>query len=132
MLGLIAASHEVETRLETALEPLGLSLAKFGVLSRLLEAGEPLPLGALADRLACVRSNITSLIDRLEADRLVARLADAQDRRSTQAQLTPNGRARYQAGQKTLQTAARDALAPLPRGQREALGKLMRMLRREP
>ena len=42
------ALHAVEDRLEAALEPLGLSLAKVNVLTKLVAAGEPLPLGALA------------------------------------------------------------------------------------
>ena len=58
----------VEAGLEASLEPLGLSLAKFGALSQLAAAGEPLPLSTLAERRACVRSNITQLVDRLEAD----------------------------------------------------------------
>ena len=49
----IGALHAVETRLEEALEPLGLSLAKFGVLCQLVAAREPLPLRTLAER-CCV------------------------------------------------------------------------------
>ena len=79
---LVVTLHAVVERLEEALEPLGLSLAKFGVLSRLAAAGEPLPLGTLAERCACVRSNITQLVDRLEAERLVMRADDPRDRRS--------------------------------------------------
>ena len=55
----LEALHAVQEHVEAALEPLGLSLAKLGVLSKLVAAGEPLPLGTLAERCACVRSNIT-------------------------------------------------------------------------
>ena len=58
--------HLIAGRLEAALEPLGLSLAKFGVLSKLVASQEPLPLRLLAEQCACVRSNITQLVDRLE------------------------------------------------------------------
>ncbi len=48
--------HTVQSQLEASLEPLGLSLAKLGVLAKLVDAGEPISLGTLADRMACVRS----------------------------------------------------------------------------
>ena len=91
----IQSLHAVEARLEASLEPLGLSLAKFGALAQLAAAGEPLPLSTLAERRACVRSNITQLVDRLEADGLVKRSDDPRDRRSVRAELTDEGRARY-------------------------------------
>ncbi len=98
LIRLIRAMHAVETRLEAALEPVGLSLAKLGALSKLVEAGEPLPLGNLAERLSCVRSNITQLVDRLEVEKMVVRIHDPNDRRSVRAALTEEGRARYAAG----------------------------------
>ena len=58
----------VQQRLEAALAPTGLSLAKLGALRHLAEADQPLPLGQLAERIACVKSNVTQLVDRLEAD----------------------------------------------------------------
>src|SRR4029453_11827107 len=80
--------HVIEGRLEAALEPLGLSLAKYGVLSKLIAAKEPLPLRLLAEQCACVRSNITQLVDRLEADKLVPPAHDPQARRPTLAHAT--------------------------------------------
>ncbi len=97
---LIRAEHLYETRLDTALEAKGLSIAKFGVLRILVESGEPQPLGQLAERLACVKSNITQLVDRLEADGLVKRLPDSSDRRSKLAAITAEGRRRYDIGLK--------------------------------
>ena len=94
----IQSLHAVEARLEAALEPLGLSLAKFGALAQLAAAGEPLPLSTLAERRACVRSNITQLVDRLEAEGLVKRSDDPRDRRSVRAELTDEGRAAMRLG----------------------------------
>jgi DNA-binding MarR family transcriptional regulator len=110
----------VASRLEAALEPVGLSLAKFGVLSRLVQAGEPLPLSTLAERSACVRSNITQLVDRLEADRLVVRVSDPHDRRLVRAALTAEGRARHDAAATALAEAERN----LPSDLRESLSRL--------
>jgi len=125
----IAALQAVETRLEAVLEPVGLSLAKFGVLSRLVAAGEPLPLGTLAERCACVRSNITQLVDRLEAEGLVARVDDPRDRRSIRAELTAEGRRRQAAGVRALEAAEKDLLAHLPPAHRGAFRELLTALR---
>src|SRR5262245_18283359 len=88
------------TKQDQALLASGLSTAKLGALLVLAEAAEPVPLGQLAERLACVKSNITQLVDRLEADGLVRRLPDVQDRRSKRAAITPEGRRRTEAGLK--------------------------------
>jgi MarR family transcriptional regulator, transcriptional regulator for hemolysin len=103
MFSLLHAAHAVETRVEEALEKVGLSGAKFLALTKLVEAGEPLPLGALAERLTCVRSNITQLVDRLEADSLVRRVGDPADRRSKRAEITALGRKRQAAGAKQVE-----------------------------
>ena len=121
--------HAVESRLEAALEPVGLSLAKFGVLAQLAAAGEPLPLGTLAERRACVRSNITQLVDRLEAEGLVRRSDDPKDRRSVRAELTDEGRARYQAGLKALARMEKELFEPLGNPQRDKLLELLAALR---
>ena len=125
MLGTV---HEMEARHESSLGQVGLSLAKFGVLARLAEAGEPLALGSLAERCSCVRSNMTQLVDRLEADKLVERIDDPNDRRSIKAALTPEGRSRYEDGVRLLDDAERDAFARLADPDRDLLSRLLRML----
>lgn len=95
---ILHAAKLIEDKLEAELGDLGLSMAKHSALSRLQEAGEPLTLSELAERLSCVRSNITQLVDRLEADGLVRRVADPADRRSVRAELTPLGREKQVAG----------------------------------
>jgi DNA-binding MarR family transcriptional regulator len=95
---LLGAAHAVEARIENALSPLGLSLAKLNVLGVLVNSTSPLTLGELADRLACVRSNITQLVDRLEGDGLVKRESDPSDRRSIRAVITDSGKERQHAG----------------------------------
>jgi len=128
---LLGASHRVAERLEAALEPLSLSLAKFGALSKLVAAGEPLPLSTLAARCACVRSNITQLVDRLEAEGLVARADDPKDRRSIRAELTDEGRRRQAAGVRAIEKAEREMLAHVSKPKQEALLELLQALREE-
>src|SRR5256885_17247824 len=68
VFSLLGAAGAVEARLEGAVSPLGLSLAKLGLLRLLAEAKQPLPLSELAHHQRCVRSNITQLVGRLEQD----------------------------------------------------------------
>jgi DNA-binding MarR family transcriptional regulator len=95
---LLHAAHALEDKVEATLATVGLSTPKFAVLGVLVAAKEPLPLGELAGKLSCVKSNATQLVDRLEADGLVRRVADAEDRRSVRAEITARGRERHAAG----------------------------------
>jgi DNA-binding MarR family transcriptional regulator len=95
---LLHAAHALEDRVEAALAQVGLSLPKYSVLSELVSANTPLSLSDLASRLSCVRSNMTQLIDRLEADGVVKRVDDPADRRAVKAAITDAGRARQAAG----------------------------------
>jgi DNA-binding MarR family transcriptional regulator len=98
MYSLVRAAHVLESRLEEALEQVGLSLPKFGALSHLVKEGEPLSLSECATKMTCVRSNMTQLVDRLEADGLVRRVEDPEDRRAVRAVATPLGKERYAEG----------------------------------
>src|SRR5918995_3526110 len=91
-LSLLHAASAAEGAVEAKLNAIGLSLPKLLALKALSDAGESLPLGQLAERLSCVKSNITQLVDRLEADGFVAREADPGDRRTKLAVLTAAGR----------------------------------------
>src|SRR6202040_418333 len=69
---------------------LELSPAQCHVL-HLIEPGRPIPMGRLAETLACDASNVTGLVDRLESRGLVRRRASAGDRRVKVLDLTPKG-----------------------------------------
>ena len=94
VFAVLHAARTLEAKLEAACDRAELSMAKFSVLSELVAAGEPLALGELAERLSCVRSNMTQLVDRLEADGLVRRVSCPTDRRSVKAEISDTGRAR--------------------------------------
>src|SRR5690606_12259102 len=89
---LMRSGKAVELRLDAALAPVGLSATKWNALRQLVNAGGRLSLGQLAEKLSCVRSNATQLVDRLEIENLVRRVPDDEDRRSILAVLTPEGR----------------------------------------
>jgi len=69
---------------------LELSPAQCHVLHR-IEPGRPIPMGQLAETLACDASNVTGLVDRLESRGLVRRRPSAADRRVKVLELTPTG-----------------------------------------
>ena len=102
---LVHASDAAQAHLETKLTSCGLSIPKLMALQRLVEAGDVLPLGQLAERLSCVKSNVTQLVDRLEADGFVSREADPNDRRSRLAVITPAGRKAYKEGTRVREAA---------------------------
>ncbi|HKY61177.1 MAG TPA: MarR family transcriptional regulator [Gemmatimonadota bacterium] len=123
------AAHALEERLESALKRAGLSLAKHGVLSHLVRASEPLALSELAGRMCCVRSNMTQLMDRLEADGLVRRVEDPSDRRVVRAELTRLGEERQAAGAREIEKVQGEFAALLSEGDRASLDRLLAGLR---
>ena len=127
---LLQTAHAVEARLESALEAAGMSLAKLGVLRHLVQAGVPLPLSQLAERSCCVRSNMTQLVDRLEADGLVRRVADSVDRRSVRAALTRAGQRRHDEAVQLLARREREVMSELTADERSTLTRLLQRLQR--
>jgi DNA-binding MarR family transcriptional regulator len=76
-----------------------------------------------------VRSNITQLVDRLEADKLVVRSDDPRDRRSVRAELTEEGRSRHAGGLRALGEAERQLLSHLQQEQKDSLLEALRSLK---
>lgn len=122
---MLHAAEAVRDELETKLNAIGLSGAKFAALKALSDAGEVLPLSQLAGRLSCVKSNVTQLVDRLETEGLVARKADPQDRRTRLAELTPAGRAAVTKGTRAVQGAEQSVLGRLTADEARQLGELL-------
>lgn len=122
---LLHTAHGVERDVESRLDAVGLSLAKLAALQTLAESGEALPLTQLAERLSCVKSNITQLVDRLEADGWVQRQFDPNDRRARLATLTPAGRKAYRDGLSVRQRAEEDLLRKLTAAEARILAGLL-------
>ena len=116
-------------RLEEALKGVGLSAAKYKVLSQIGKANEPVPLRLLAEGQQCVASNVTTLIDRLEADGLVRRVDDPADRRSKRATLTALGTEKLAAGDAVVAEVEAAFAASLGPTERLALEKVLSSLR---
>lgn len=125
---LLHTSGAAQAHLEAKLAACGLSGPKLMALQRLVEAGDSLPLGQLADRLSCVKSNVTQLVDRLEADGLVSRESDPNDRRSKLAVITAAGRKAYTEGAKIQEAVIQELFAKFSKEEALQLASLMARL----
>src|SRR6476659_3028393 len=126
---LLHAAHTLENRVEATLETVGLSMAKYSVVSELVSVDEPLSLSELASRLSCVRSNRTQLIDRVEADGVVRRVDCPSDRRAVKASITAEGRARQAAGAEAIARLHEEFAASVVEDDRAALERLLTVLK---
>ena len=126
---LLHTARTLEDRMEEALAGVGLSSPKLSVLTQLAEAPAPLSLSELASRQRCVRSNMTQLVDRLEADGLVRRIPDPADRRAVRAELTGCGRARQGEGAERMRAVEAELLGQLSAREQGLLAELLDTLR---
>ena len=89
---------------------------------------EPLPMRGLAERLVCDASNVTGIVDRLEARGLVRRVPDPADRRVRTVVATDEGHAMIRRVREGMR-ATRDALDTLTEDERATLHALLERLR---
>jgi DNA-binding MarR family transcriptional regulator len=113
-------------RLPTLADELDLSAVQCHVL-HLIEPERPVPMGRLADTLGCDASNVTGLVDRLEARGLVWRRPAVEDRRVKVIQLTPTG-TRLRAELLRHMTGRSCRLSSLSAGDRRSLVRILEAL----
>ncbi len=126
---LLDAGRAQFARLEEALKSVGLSAAKYKVLSQIAKSKEPVPLRLLAEEQQCVASNVTTLVDRLETDGLVRRVDDPADRRSKRAELTELGREKAEDGARVVAEVEASFAESLGPTERLALAKVLSSLK---
>ena len=90
---IMRAQQIVQSRVDAALRPLGLTFARYEALTLLsfTRTGR-LPMAKMSTRLMLHPASVTHTIDRLERDGLVRREADRADGRTRLAAITPAGR----------------------------------------
>jgi DNA-binding MarR family transcriptional regulator len=103
-----------------------LSPAQCHVL-HLIEPDRPIPMGRLAEALACDASNVTGLVDRLESRGLVRRQPSAGDRRIKVLELTRAG-ARLRATVLERMAKPPDILGRLSPDEQQALVNILKRL----
>ena len=96
-------------------------------LLHLIEPDRPVAMGRLAETLACDASNVTGLVDRLEARGLLRRRPSDADRRVKVLVLTPTG-SRLRALLLERMTAAPASLERLSVREQRALVRMLRRL----
>jgi|SRR5262245_27234471 len=112
--------------LPTVVSEFELSPAQCHVL-HLIEPGQPIPMGRLAQALACDASNVTGLVDRLESRGLVRRHPSTDDRRVKVLELTPAG-VRLRSTVLERMTRPPDSLTRLSEREQQTLVKILRRL----
>lgn len=90
---IMRAQQILMARLNALLKPFDMTLPRYEALMVLyLSRRGALPLGKLGRRLQVHPTSVTSLVDGLERLGYVRRVADVEDRRTTLAEITPQGR----------------------------------------
>ena len=128
VLALLHTADAARAHIESRLAVENLSHPKLAALQALHEAGESLPLTQLASRLSCVKSNVTQLVDRLEADGFVRRRDDPDDRRSRLAVMTPAGRKAFERGRRIQNQAVDELFGEISAAEAQHLRKLITKL----
>ena len=90
----VMRAHQIFlARVDSALRPFDLTFARYELLMLLsFSRTGALPLSRVGARLQVHPASVTNAVDRLEAQRLVTRLPHPTDRRTTLAQILPEGR----------------------------------------
>lgn len=92
-LRMLACSNLIETELRSRLrEDFVTTLPRFDVLAQIARPPSAPTMSELSQRLMVTKGNITDVIGRLEAERLVVRRRDPADARVMRVHLTPKGR----------------------------------------
>ena len=103
-----------------------LSPAQCHVL-HLIEPDRPIPMGRIAESLACDASNVTGLVDRLESRGLVRREPSAEDRRVKVLVLTAAG-ANLRSSVMERMTRPPESLTRLSSDEQRALVRILKRL----
>ena len=125
---LLRSGKLTEAILSGVLEGVRLSPPQMWGLILLVRAGGRLPHKRLAEGTGTAKSNITKLVDRLEAAGLARRVPDPEDRRGVIAEITEEGRRRHDEGLALVGEAENALLARLSPRDRTELARLLGLL----
>ncbi|SNR34957.1 DNA-binding transcriptional regulator, MarR family [Haloechinothrix alba] len=93
--GIMRVQQIIQSAVDTALKPHGLTFARYEALVLLTFARRSsLPMRVMGERLQLHPTSVTNIVDRLERDGLVVRRAHPTDRRTTLVEITEDGRLR--------------------------------------
>ncbi|WP_433264407.1 MarR family winged helix-turn-helix transcriptional regulator [Actinosynnema sp. CS-041913] len=120
----------IQSAVDTALKPHGLTFARFEALVLLTFARTgSLPMRVMGERLQLHPTSVTNIVDRLEADGLVRRNPHPTDRRTTLVEITEAGHTRREAATEAV-VGVEFGLRGLTDRQTEQLTDLLAKVRR--
>lgn len=113
---------EIRRRLRAGFDT---TLPRFDLLAALDRAPEGLTLGEVSRRMMVSNGNVTGLAARLEAEGLIERRLDAEDRRAVRLSLTVRGRREFARQSRAHESWIAELLGQLAPEEREALHGLL-------
>lgn len=115
VLSLVRTADEVLAPLTAVLREVNLSLSQYNIL-RVLRGSEDdgLPCGEISERMVRRDPDLTRLLDRLEARKLISRSRGTTDRRVVLSSITDEGRELLAALDEPIRSATKEALAHVP------------------
>lgn len=125
---ILDAGKSTIMRMDRALEEVGLSAPKLWAMHLIAREDAPIGLSHLARCMGSVKSNATQLVDRLEADGLVRRIPNPEDRRSVLVELTEEGQQRYKEGEVLRRQIAHELMALFQADEYNALMRLLQTI----
>jgi DNA-binding MarR family transcriptional regulator len=129
-LRLLTCTNLITTEIRSRLrEDYNTTLPRFDLLAQLERHPEGLKMGELSKRMMVTTGNITGITDQLEAEGMVRRSVDPEDRRSFTVKLTPYGRANFQQMARVHEGWVIEFFAGLNSGEKDALYALLAKLK---
>lgn len=127
-----ALLHAVRRDAATRFDPIGTTPGQVRLLRAIQRAGGPRRLGELAQILDVAPRSVTAKVDQAEADALVRRIPDSEDRRATLVELTRDGLALLARVSAERSVGAGERLGRLAPDERTELLRLLRLVAAPP
>ena len=121
---IVRVAEAIDRRFSARLRPLRLKPRQLHAL-RCVNAAGAISHTELADGINVDAANLIETLDELEADGLIRREIDANDRRRRRISLTPAGSRKLQAGLRAAKKADRDVLGTLEPRELDSLRETM-------
>lgn len=128
-LAVLRAFSAIDDSVSNFLAPFGLSRPRFTILRILFLEGRKLTMTDISKQMNVTTTNITKLVDVLERQGLVTRVASPDDRRVVHAQLTEEGEALAAKVVPDLVRMTNDLWAGFSAEEQKALGQLLTRFR---
>ncbi|MBY0612037.1 MAG: MarR family transcriptional regulator [Beijerinckiaceae bacterium] len=130
-LRLLTCTMTIETSIRRKLrERFDVTLPRFDLMAQLEKAPDGMTLGELSKRMMVSNGNLTGLVERLAAAKLVDSRASETDRRAQIVRLTAEGRAEFAAMAVEHESWVAEMMRGLSPGEVETLMRLLAKLKR--